>query len=425
MLWLNSISTRAPQLGSSSDIGKLVRKLRDSAKGPVEVEPNLFVYTPIVLPFPHLRVAAGINRDILRLTLAVLRRKLKMNRYQLWTFIPTALPYMGMPGEDLSVYYCTDAWSSFTQVDGERIGPMEWEMCRRADVVFATAQPLLDRRLEYNSETHLALHGVDHQHFAEALDERRPFPTTSPIARGPSSASSASFTTGSTSRCSPTWPSSGPIGPLPSSARPASTSRRWSGCRTSSSWDSQPYDELPRYCKAFSVGVMPFALNELTTQRQPDQDARVPERGLPVVSTDLPEVRGCSESVRVARSPDDFVRACEEAIAADDPGCADAAATRWPSRPGTRRWREWDGSCARQRDAQRGVASDGVERRSTAEAWCDPHRRRRAAELHEGGARSCRLHARRRRPRARPHRTALRRQRCRRSSSRTWACRGR
>jgi glycosyltransferase involved in cell wall biosynthesis len=80
----------------------------------------------------------------------------------------------------------------------------------------------------------------------------------------------------------------------------------------------RPYDQLPRYCKAFSVGVMPFVLNELTSNVNPIKMREYLSAGLPVVSTDLPEVRGYSESVRVAHSPDDFVSACEEAIAADD-----------------------------------------------------------------------------------------------------------
>jgi len=53
VLWLNSISTRAPSLASARDLGKMARKVRDFARGPVQVEKNLHVYTPIVLPFPR------------------------------------------------------------------------------------------------------------------------------------------------------------------------------------------------------------------------------------------------------------------------------------------------------------------------------------------------------------------------------------
>jgi glycosyltransferase involved in cell wall biosynthesis len=319
VLWLNSIATRAPKLSSSGDLLKMGRKLRDFTRGPVEVAPNLFVYTPIVLPFPHLPAASTINQGILRATLALLRRKLGIDRYQLWSFIPTALPYLGMPGEDLAVYYCTDEWSRFSQVDGERIGRMERELCRRADVVFTTARTLWDRKRGLNPETHLALHGVDHEHFARALDEATPVAEELANCRGPVVGFFGLVhdwidlsLLAHVAQHRPDWTvavigkANVDLGPLRRLPNVKLLGRR-------------PYEELPRYCKAFSVGVMPFALNELTVNVNPIKMREYLSAGLPVVSTDLPEVRGYSESVRVAHTPDDFLAACEEAITADSP----------------------------------------------------------------------------------------------------------
>src|SRR6185436_16833194 len=185
VLWLNSIATRAPKLSSSSDLQKIARKLRDFGRGPVEVAPNLFVYTPLVVPFPHMPGAATINQGILRATLSSLRRRLGMDEYQLWSFLPTAQPYLGMPGEKLVVYYCTDEWSRFSHVDGERIAEMERSLCEEADVVFTTARTLWNHKRCYNPETHLALHGVDHEHFARALDPETALPDELRDCRGP------------------------------------------------------------------------------------------------------------------------------------------------------------------------------------------------------------------------------------------------
>src|SRR4029450_2916013 len=85
VLWLNSISPRAPKLSPSRDPEKIARKVRDFTRGPIEVAPNLFIYTPIVVPFPHMPGAAIINQAILRTTLAALRRRLGMEEYQLWS----------------------------------------------------------------------------------------------------------------------------------------------------------------------------------------------------------------------------------------------------------------------------------------------------------------------------------------------------
>jgi glycosyltransferase involved in cell wall biosynthesis len=319
VLWLNSISTRAPRLSSSRDLEKIIRKVRDFARGPIEAAPNLFVYTPIVVPFPHLPGAAAINQGILRSTLAALRRRLGMQEYQLWSFLPTAQPYLGMPGEQLAVYYCTDEWSHFSHVDGQRIARMERDLCRQVDVVFTTARSLWNHKKNYNPQTHLALHGVDHQHFARALDEETPLPDDLRDCEGPVIGFFGLVHDWIDLRLlahvalrRPDW-TVAVIGKANVDLAPL---ERLPNVRL---LGRRPYEELPRYCKAFSVGVMPFVVNELTRNVNPIKMREYLSAGLPVVSTDLPEARGYSESVRVAHAPDDFVAACEEVIATDDP----------------------------------------------------------------------------------------------------------
>ena len=144
VLWLNSIATRTPKLSSSSDMGKIRRKLKSFVEGPQRVEGarGLSVFTPLVLPFPHSRAAVAMNRQILRGTTAYFRRRLGMHDFQLWSFIPTAVEYFGHLGESFRVYYCTDEWSQFSYVDGARVTAMERELCRRCDIVFTTSRTL-------------------------------------------------------------------------------------------------------------------------------------------------------------------------------------------------------------------------------------------------------------------------------------------
>jgi glycosyltransferase involved in cell wall biosynthesis len=319
VLWLNSVSTRAPKLSSKTDLAKIARKVRDFSRGPREVAENLFVYTPLVFPFPHAPGAAALNQRLLRLTLEALRRKLAMPTYQLWAFIPTAQPYLGMPGERLVVYYCTDEWSRFSHVDGARIGRMERALCERADVVFTTARTLWERKRPLNPETHLALHGVDHAHFAAALDERTPPAQDLAGGGGPVIGFFGLVhdwidisLLAHVARQRPHW-TVAVIGKanVDLSSLAALPNVKLLGRR--------PYEELPRYCKAFSVGVMPFVLNQLTENVNPIKMREYLSAGLPVVSTDLPEVRGFSRHCRVAHTPDEFLAACDAAVAEDTP----------------------------------------------------------------------------------------------------------
>ncbi len=53
----------------------------------------------------------------------------------------------------------------------------------------------------------------------------------------------------------------------------------------------KPYSELPAYCKGFDVAINPFKLNRLTLNANPLKIREYLAAGLPVVSTDIPEVR--------------------------------------------------------------------------------------------------------------------------------------
>jgi hypothetical protein len=137
VLWLNSVATRTPSLSSGRDLKKIVRKLGEFAKGPVNVENDLWVFTPLVLPLPHSAIARRINQQILRATLRAIRLRLGMRDFQLWTFLPNVADYVGTLGESLAVYYCVDEWSMFSYIDKDRTVAAERELLDRVDVVFA------------------------------------------------------------------------------------------------------------------------------------------------------------------------------------------------------------------------------------------------------------------------------------------------
>ena len=327
VLWLNSIATRSPDFTSRGDVGKIVGKLRSFARGARRVDEGLEVYTPIVLPFPHSRVARRLNQQILRTSVGALRRARGMDRFQLWTFLPTAAPYVGRLDESLLIYYCIDEWSHFTGADRGRIVAMERDLCRRADVVFTTSQPLLERKRGFNPETHLALHGVDHPHFARALA-----PDTAiadDIARLPR-------------------PVLGFVGliadwvDLELIADLAARRPDWSivliGKATVDTsrlarhanvhlLGRRPYAALPRYCKGFDVALIPFAVNELTRNINPIKLREYFSAGLPCVSTDIPAVRDYTDpacdalrgACQVATTRREFHDAVERALRTDSP----------------------------------------------------------------------------------------------------------
>ncbi len=319
VLWLNSISTRTPRFHQGRDLRKIARKLVSGLRGPVQVADNLWVATPLVLPFPHSRAAMAINGWVLSTTIGMLRRRLGMKEFQLWSFLPNVAEYVGRLGESLTVYYCTDEWSLFTGVDRERIAATERELCRRADVVFATASSLLEGRRPYCAEIHLATHGVDHSLFSAALEESTTVPEDLAGLPKPVVGFYGLIED---------WVDLGLLEYLAGSHPDWSVALLGKVCVDVSSLERypnihllgrKPHADLPRYCKGFSVGIIPYLLNERILHVNPIKLREYLCAGLPVVSTPLPEVARYQHLCTVAHDREAFTRGIEQAIKTDSP----------------------------------------------------------------------------------------------------------
>lgn len=317
VLWLNSVGARRPNFGSARDLGKMGRKVMGFLRGPREVEPNLWVYTPLVLPFPYTPAIARVNRWILHATVGALRLALRMRDFQLWTFLPTTAPYVGSMGESLAVYYCTDEWSGFSHLGQEPVAAMEQALCAKSDVVFTTSRPLLERKSAYNKETHLASHGVDHAHFAAALDEGTlvagdllglPHPILGFFGLIENWIDLTLLTYAAEHRKE--WS-------IVLVGRANVDVSRLSAYPNIHLLGRRPYQELPRYAKAFDVGICPFVSSELTRNINPIKLREYLSAGLPVVATGIPEAATYPGSCQLVEGPAAFLAACEFALASD------------------------------------------------------------------------------------------------------------
>jgi len=73
-------------------------------------------------------------------------------------------------------------------------------------------------------------------------------------------------------------------------------------------------ETLPAYCKAYGVDILPFVVNTLTLFANPLKLREYLAAGLPVVSSDLPEVRSLGGDIRIAADHAEFVSQVEQII---------------------------------------------------------------------------------------------------------------
>ena len=324
VLWLNSIATRKPKLSSTRDLGKIVRKVREFAHGPVNVEHDLWVTSPLAVPLPGSPVARTMNRTLLRTQIQALRMRMGIRRFQLWTFLPNTADYVGTLGEDCSVYYCVDEWSLFSYLDRAQTLDAEQKLLSKVDAVFAINGPLAAAKRPLNPRTYVSPHGVDHALFARALDDATAVPADLACLPRPRIGFYGTLRDwvdfeliGHVARKRPDW-AIALIGQQLADMTPIR------GLANVHLLGQKQHYELPAYCKGFDVGMIPYRIDERMTFVNPLKLREYLSAGLPVVSTPVPEVTRLSHLAHVAETADAFVAAIERALGESSPAARGA-----------------------------------------------------------------------------------------------------
>ena len=313
VLWVNSIGMRRPT-ATTRDLRRIVAKLRRTLDGCVQVEPNLFVANPLVLPLPGVPAVEWLNTEILASWLRHLCRRIGIHRPILWTFLPYVNRLVGRLGEQLVIYHCVDEYAAFSGTPREALIRMEQDLIRRAHIVFASAEQLCEERRHLNPNIHFVPHGVDVAHFARALDPTTGVPED--LRRLPRPIIGffgllADWVDMSLVRelalARPGW-SFALIGKATTDLGAlrglANVYLLW----------QKPYSVLPGYCRGFDVGIIPFRRNELTIRANPLKLREYLAAGVPVVSTRLPEVARYEGLVHLADGVEGFLTAISAAL---------------------------------------------------------------------------------------------------------------
>jgi glycosyltransferase involved in cell wall biosynthesis len=318
VLWVNSIGCRTPSVASKADMSRAVKKLAAVMEPIHEPEPNIFVLSPLALPF-YGRVGKLMNSHLLRLQIMRAMRKLRFRKPINWVANPAAGIMARKLGESFLIYHCVDEWTAFSGVSSRALGQTERELMRSADLVIVTSERLLRSKSPENPRTHLVRHGVDFDHFCRALDCSTSVPDE--IAGLPRPI------IGYFGLISQDWIdlelllklaqrfSHGSLVMLGKITMDVSPLRELPNVHL---LGRRPYESLPAYCKGFDLGIIPFPINEVTLNANPLKAREYLAAGLPVISTSIPEVEVlglCS----TARDHEDFLGQTKEALTEPGP----------------------------------------------------------------------------------------------------------
>jgi len=334
ILWVNSIGYRMPT-ASKADVSRAFEKLR-AATAPIrEVEPNIFVLNPLVIPAYGKPSIRSLNRHLLRFQVRRAMARLGFRRPINWVFNPAAALIAGALGEDTLIYQCVDEYTALAGVASESLAAMERGLLKRADLVMVSADLLYQSKAPQNPRTFLIRHGVDYEHFRKALDPETKVPESiahlpRPILGFFGLISADWVDVELTARVASHF-SGGSMVLLGKVATDVSVLERLPNVHL---LGRVPYADLPAYSKGFDVALIPFVISELTLNANPLKAREYLAAGLPVVSTALPEVEILGQC-RIAADSDAFVREVEAALANPGPTVARSETMRsesWAAR---------------------------------------------------------------------------------------------
>jgi glycosyltransferase involved in cell wall biosynthesis len=306
----------------SGDLLRMLRRIRRGLAGRHRVLPGVWVFSPIVLPFPGSRLIRALNRLLLRDAIRGQARDLGLSNPLLLISVPTAagVDLVGHLDEVASMYDCMDDLTVIPMVDAS-IGATEAQLAQRADVMVAASEQLRLLKAHIRDDVVVVGQGVDAAHFSRpapcppelaclprplllcvaGIDERIDFALLDEVAR-----------------MRPEW-SIALVGPelyLRAGEAIDQPNVHLLGPRA--------YADLPGYLQAADVCLIPYRDTPWARACNPVKTLEYLAAGRPVVSTDLPAMRPHEPLVRVAQGAPEFVAAVQDALAADSPSLATA-----------------------------------------------------------------------------------------------------
>jgi glycosyltransferase involved in cell wall biosynthesis len=300
-------------------------------KGPREVAPDLWVATlPLVIPF--FQMWEPINRLNNAALLPVLRgwlRRLGFEHPVLWTYTPHSADFVGKLGERAAVYECVDDFTAAKGlVDAGAIGRMERRLIRAVDLLSVTHEGLYASKAGDARRAVVVPNGVEAGHMARAADPDLPVAEALADAPHPIVGYLGGINywidtplLARIAREHPDW-TVALVGP----AALLADMTPFDGLPNVIHTGRVPYEDVPRYVKAFDVCVNPYVLDGVAEHCSPLKLYEYIATGKPVVSVDMPEARQFADLIAIAPDRDAFVGLVEAAVNSPDERAAERMA---------------------------------------------------------------------------------------------------
>jgi glycosyltransferase involved in cell wall biosynthesis len=339
VLFVESLGLRQPRL-ARADLRRIVRRLR-LGFGPPRSRDGVWVLSPLVLPFHRLALVRRLNGWLLPRLVRRAARRLGLRRPILWGYVPQAELLLDALEPERVIYHCVDDIAVQEGIDADSFHAAERRFAARADLVIASAPNLIERMRALSGHVLEAPNVADTALFASALEPGpadgalEPLPRPRVVFHGAITAAKLDLgLLAELARLRPAW-SVVLVGPL-GMGTPETDLSALTREPNVHLVGQRRHEELPSVLRGADAGLIPYAINPLTSSVFPMKVYEYLAAGLPVVSTPLPALVGV-DGIDFADDAAATVAALERELAGDSPErrrrrSAAAAGNSWEAR---------------------------------------------------------------------------------------------
>ena len=318
VLFIENTGVRTPQL---KDIGRIRDRIRNrlsSEHGFCQINDALYLYSPLFIPLPYSRVVNLFN--VLSISLSIKRwmRLLRFSDPVVISFLPTPLAQglIAKLNPSLTIYYCANHMAGASKATA----PLrDWEdkFFSTADLVFTISEAITERAKSFSRFVYSFPAGVEMGKF-EALGFNLVHPADIASLKRPIigyiGAISDVFDKPQVVALAKALPTATIVlvGPeyTDLSILKAVSNIVFLGERS--------HDQIPAYINSFDVALIPYIVNEFTDSVYSCKLNEYLAMGVPVVSTNMREVRLYSEmfpdTVLIGKDSVDFIAKIQQTL---------------------------------------------------------------------------------------------------------------
>lgn len=320
VLFIENTGIRAPTIRDLPRIKKRFVNWSKGIRGIRKEKEDLYIFSPVVFPFPYSRIARWINKYLLLSCLRKWMKVMDFNDSIIWTFLPTglALDLINYINKKAIIYYCIDNFAVSSSL-ARKVRSTEKKLIKQSDLVFVTANELYDYCSQYNKRVYAFPFGVNIEDFEKVRIEEQTqiyedFENIKRPVIGYVGGVHKWIDQDLIKNLAEVHPeySFVFIGPIQTDISSLSN------IKNIHFLGQKLHDQLPHYVNSFTVTIIPYLLTDYTKNVYPTKLNEYLALAKPVVSTDLLEVRKFNERygdiVSVGKDLQEFTECLEKAV---------------------------------------------------------------------------------------------------------------